>query len=90
MTEFLQPEMVTVLPHSPYSADLVSCDYFMFPRLKKLLSGRKFSCRCFVETAVFQCLKGMSKTGYENAIRMLVKRLKLCIKSQREYVEQII
>ena len=53
MTEVLQPEMLTVLSHSPYSADLVSCDYFMFPRLKKLLAGRKFSCRCFVGTAVF-------------------------------------
>ena len=33
MTEFLQKEKVTVLPHPPYSPDLAPCDYFLFPRL---------------------------------------------------------
>ena len=29
-----------VLEHSPYSPDLVPCDFFLFPRLKKNLAGR--------------------------------------------------
>jgi hypothetical protein len=32
---------VTVLPHSMYSHDLSPCDFFLFPRLKKRLKGRR-------------------------------------------------
>ena len=38
---FLASEKVTVLNHPPYSPDLSPCDYFLFPRLKKMLSGNK-------------------------------------------------
>ena len=31
--EFLESEKVTVLPHPPFSPDLVPCDYFLFPKL---------------------------------------------------------
>ena len=31
VTAFLKKEKVTVLPHLPYSIDLVQCDFFMFP-----------------------------------------------------------
>ena len=44
VTEFLQQENVTVLPHPPSSLDLAPCDFFS--RLKKLLAGGKISRRC--------------------------------------------
>ena len=34
VTAFLKQEKVTVLPHLPYSIDLVQCDFFMFLKLK--------------------------------------------------------
>ena len=37
---FLASEKVKVLNHPPYSPDLSPCDFFLFPRLKKMLSGR--------------------------------------------------
>ena len=52
-----------------------------------MLAGRKFSRRCFVGSAVFQCLKGVPKNDYENAFRMRIKRLQLCIKYGGEYFE---
>ena len=36
---FLASEKVKVLNHPPYSPDLSPCDFFLFPRLKKMLSG---------------------------------------------------
>ena len=36
---FLASEKVKVLNHQPYSPDLSLCDFFLFPRLKKMLSG---------------------------------------------------
>ncbi|KAG5319861.1 NU5M oxidoreductase, partial [Acromyrmex heyeri] len=32
-----------LLPHPPYSPDLASCDFFLFPNLKKWLGGKKFT-----------------------------------------------
>ncbi|MCP6508625.1 hypothetical protein NL478_28070, partial [Klebsiella pneumoniae] len=29
-------------PHAPYSPDLAPSDYFLFPNLKKWLSGQRF------------------------------------------------
>ena len=41
VTAFLKKEKVTVLPHPPYSPDLDPCDFFLFPKLKAFLAGRK-------------------------------------------------
>ena len=38
---FLASEKVKVLNHPPYSPDLSPRDFFLFPRLKKMLSGNK-------------------------------------------------
>ena len=40
--EYLKQEKVVKLPHPPYSPDLAPCDFFLFPRLKKHLPGRKY------------------------------------------------
>ena len=37
---FLASEKVEVFNHPPYSPDLSPCDFFLFPRLKKMLSGK--------------------------------------------------
>ena len=42
---FLASEKVKVLNHPPYSSDLSPCDFFLFPRLKKMLSGNKYTSR---------------------------------------------
>ena len=39
---FLASEKVKVLNHRPYSTDLSPCDFFLFPRLKKMLSGEVY------------------------------------------------
>ena len=42
---FLASEKVKVLNQPPYSPDLSPCDFFLFPRLKKMLSGNKYTSR---------------------------------------------
>ena len=39
---FLEKKGLTILPHPPYSPDLAPCDFFLFPRLKKTLKGRRY------------------------------------------------
>ena len=33
---------VTVMPHSPYSPDLTSCDFFLFQKVKSAVKGHRF------------------------------------------------
>jgi len=33
---------MTVVPHPPYSPDLAPSDFFLFPKLKMKLKGRRF------------------------------------------------
>ena len=43
--DYLRLESIKQLPHPPYSPDLSPCDCFFFPRLKKMLSGRRYGSR---------------------------------------------
>ena len=61
---FLASEKVKVLNHPPYSPDLSPCDFFLFPRLKKMLSGNKYTSRSSLGNAVYQCLQQIPKEDY--------------------------
>ena len=87
VTQFLKQEKVTVLPHPPYSPDLAPCDFFLFPKLKKFLSGRRYRSRQALGSAVFQYLSTIPKSAYRDAFRKWIYRLKLCISSHGEYFE---
>lgn len=85
--QFLKSEKVTVLPHPPYSPDLAPCDFFLFPKLKKFLSGRRYKSRQALGSAVSQCLRGIPKSAYRDAFQKWIQRLKLCISNHGEYFE---
>ena len=80
-------EKVKVLNHPPYSPDLSSCDFFLFPRLKKMLSGNKYASRSSLGGAIYQCLQEIPKEDYLSAFRDLVKRLQKYVSVKGEYFE---
>ena len=41
--EFLTKNNVTTVPHPAYSPDLAPCDFYMFPKMKLRLKGRRFA-----------------------------------------------
>ena len=61
---FLASEKVKVLNHPPYSPDLSPCDFFLFPRQKKMLSGNKYTSRSSLGSAIYQCLQQIPKEEY--------------------------
>ena len=58
---FLASEKMKVLNHPPYSPDLSPCDFILFPRLKKMLSGNKYTSRSSLGRAIYQCLQQIPK-----------------------------
>ena len=58
---FLASEKVKVLNHPLYSPNLSPFDVFLFPRLKKMLSGNKYSSRSSLGSAINQCFQQTPK-----------------------------
>ena len=85
--EYLKQEKVVELPYPPYSPDLAPCDFFLFPRLRKHLAGRKYQTCKKVGSAIFQCLNSIPRKDYENAFENCIKRLKHCVSHGGEYFE---
>ena len=76
---FLTSKKVKVLNHPPYSPDLSPCDFFLFPRLKKMLSGNKYTSRSSLGSAIYQCLQQIPKEDYLSAFHDWVKKItKMC------------
>ena len=73
---FLASEKVKVLNHPPYLPDLSPCDFFLFPRLKKMLSGNKYMSRSSLGSAIYQCLQQIPKEDYLSAFHDWVKGYK--------------
>ena len=86
---FLASEKVKVLNHPPYSPDLSPRDFFLFPRLKKMLSGNKYTSRSSLGSAIYQCLQQIPKEDYLSAFRDWVKRLQKCVSVKGEYFESL-
>ena len=66
---FLASEMGNVLNHPPYSPDRSPCDFFLFPRLKKMISGNKYTSRSSLGSAIYQCLQQIPKEDYLSTFR---------------------
>ena len=67
------------LNHPYYSPDLSPCDFFLFPRLKKMLSGNKYTSRSSLGSAIYQCLQTDTKRRLFICFSRLGKKVtKMC------------
>ena len=85
--EYLKECGLDVLDHPPYSPDLSTCDFWLFPRLKEMLAGYHFESRCGIGSAVYRCLQHIPKEDYRAAFRKWVDRCKMCVEADRAYFE---
>ena len=86
---FLASEKVKVLNHPPYSPDLSPCAFFLFPSLKKMLSGNKYASKSSLGSTIYQCLQQIPKEDYLSAFRDWVKRLQKCAPVKGEHFESL-
>ena len=87
--EYLFNETTEMLPHSPYSPDLASCDFFLFPDLKNCLAGRRFNSRSSLGTAVFQCLSRIAKIEFKRTFLLRSRRLSERVVGDGEHFEKM-
>ncbi|KAF7269978.1 hypothetical protein GWI33_017063 [Rhynchophorus ferrugineus] len=76
-----------LLPRPPYSRELAPSDYFLFPDLKRMLAGKKFSSNEDMIDESEAYLEAKDKSYYKNSIEKLEGRYSQCITLEGNYVE---
>jgi transposase len=85
--DFLAKQATTVLPQPPYSPDLAPADFFLFPKLKSTLKGRRSESIKAIKTNSLAHLRSIPKTAFQECFRTLKKGWQRCIQSRGEYFE---
>ncbi|VVC25866.1 Transposase, type 1 [Cinara cedri] len=69
---FLTKNMTTV-SHPPYSPDLSPCDFFLFPRIKRNMKGKRFADIDEVKNKTTEALAGITKDDLKSASKIGTK-----------------
>ncbi|CAH2106285.1 unnamed protein product [Euphydryas editha] len=88
---FLKESGVEILPHLPYSPNLVTCDVFLLPFIKEKIKEIFFSCAeeavAEYEVAISELSDQGRKTG-KSILIVRFRRMELCIENKGEYFEK--
>lgn len=85
--EFLTKHSITLLPHPPYSTDLAPCDFFLFPKLKIPLKGKRFETISEIKANATKALKVFSEDACHECFSTWKHRWNRCVRSGGEYFE---
>jgi hypothetical protein len=66
----------------PYSPDLAPCDFWLFPKVKMTMKGKRFESIQDLEAALTQQLKTLTKQDFQNCFRKWQERLDKCVRSE--------
>jgi hypothetical protein len=71
-----------IVPHHPYSPDLVPRDFALFLKLKMKLKGRRFETVFDIQRESQVVLDSIKENDFHGAFEALKKRWDRCIRSQ--------
>ena len=77
-----------LLPHPPYSPDLVPSDYFLLPNLKKWLGGKRFYSNDEIISQTNKYFEDLEKYYFLVGIQKLEKRWTKSIELKGDYIEK--
>ena len=75
------------MPQPPYSPDMVPCDFFLFPKIKRTSKGRRFTAIDDIKSASLKELKAIPKIEFEKCFGDWKKLWHRCIISNGDYFE---
>ena len=73
--EFLMKHEAAVVPQPPYSPDLAPADFFLFPKLKPSLKGRRFQAVGEIEENSIRDLRAIPQNTFQDALQNWKKAL---------------
>jgi hypothetical protein len=85
--EFLIKNNVTTVPHPAYSADLALCDFYVFPKMKFRLKGRRFASIEEVQAESQQILNTLTPAELSEFFEKWQNRWDRFVQAQGDYFE---
>ncbi|XP_024100136.3 histone-lysine N-methyltransferase SETMAR isoform X3 [Pongo abelii] len=76
-----------VLPHPPYSPDLLPTNYHVFKHLNNFLQGKRFHNQQDAENAFQEFVKSRSTDFYATGINQLISRWQKCVDCNGSYFD---
>ncbi|UYV84765.1 hypothetical protein LAZ67_X003375 [Cordylochernes scorpioides] len=86
--QFLAKHSTIQIPHPPYSPDLAPNDFFLYPKLKINLKGRKFDNVDMIQAESKATLRNLSKGDFISCFDNWKKRWNGCIEAGGAYFEK--
>jgi len=77
---------MTVVAHPPYSPDLVPSDFFLFPKLKMNLKGRRFQTE-EIQAELQTVLNTLRENDFQECFKNWQHRWDNCQASEGDYLE---
>jgi hypothetical protein len=84
----LRNQHYELLEHPPCFPDLAPSDFYLFPKLKLFVAGRRFSSNQEAIAAVEGYFADLTKNHYRDGIMALEHRWNKCISLKGDYVEK--
>ncbi|GFX77325.1 mariner mos1 transposase [Trichonephila clavipes] len=88
ITNFLARSNTPVIPHPPYSPDLASCYFFLFPRLNREMKGKHWETVENIQHHVTTFLRGIPDEEFQGAFQVWQTRLRKCTDARGMYFEE--
>jgi len=85
--QFLAKHGTAELQQPPYSPDLAPCDFFLFPRLNKVLKGHRFEATQDIKRNSTKTLLDILKEEFAKCFQQWQKRWAKCVAAEGNYVE---
>jgi hypothetical protein len=83
----LAKKSIRKLDHPPYSPDLDTCDFWLFPKLKTALKGHRFSDIADIQGHAMTILQSIPEEEFQKCFEQWKHQLTECISVQGDYFE---
>ena len=74
---------IKTVSQPPYSPDLATCDFWLFPKL----GGCRYETIAEMKEAVMKVIDTLTQEDFDGALQKLLERYKKCIAAGRDYFE---
>lgn len=85
--DYLTKHQVNTILQPPYSPDMAPCDFFLFPKLKLPLRGKRFESLETIKENATKELKSIPTEAYKMCMDKWVERWRMCVASEGCYFE---
>ena len=78
---------IKTVPQLPYSPDLASCDFWLFPKLKEKLRGSRYETIEEMKEAATKVIDMLTQEDFHGAFQKLLEQYNKCIAAGGDYFE---